>query len=174
MQLMLLAGVLLLIDMFLKWQDYTASVAGLTISASRSGWHGWGIVVGLLTILLLVWIVARLAAMDIRLPVSETMAGAALGALILLFTIIKFFADSDFRTTWAWVGLVLAVLIAVGAWLQVMAGGGMDTLRTEASGLKTRSGGTGATTPPPQAPPPPERPPPPPVDEGPPPGGGRP
>jgi hypothetical protein len=171
MQLMLGGGVLLLIDLFLKWQDYTASIGGLTVSASRSGWHGWGVIVGLLSILLLVWIVARLAAMEIRLPVSDTLAGAALGALILLFTIIKFFADSDFRTTWAWIGLVLAALIAAGAWLQVMAGGGMDTLRTEASGLTTRPG---APTPPPSAPPPPERPPPPPADEGPPPGGGQP
>jgi hypothetical protein len=167
MQLMFVGGVLLLIDTFLKWQDYSASVGGFSISASRNAWHGWGILVGLLTILLLAWIVARLAAADIRLPVSDTMAGAALAALIFLFTVIKVLSD-NYRATWAWIGLVLAALIAVGAWLQVTAGGGMDPLRTEASGMRTRTGDTGAATSTPTPPPPP------PVDETPPPGGDRP
>lgn len=168
MQLMLVGGVLLLIDSFLKWQDADVTVGGLTVSVgSLNAWHGWGFLVGLLTILLLVWLVARIAATDIRLPVSDTLAGAALGALILLFTLLKVLVDNEFRTVWAWIGLVLAALIAVGAWLQVTAGGGMETLRTEASGLKTRPGDTGAPTPPPVAPPSsePPPPPPPPVDE---------
>jgi len=174
LQLMLVAGVLLLIDTFLNWQE----VSVLGISAGRNAWHGWGVLVGLLTILLLVWLVARIAAPDVRLPVSDTMAGAALGALILLFTLIKILADNEFRTGWAWIGLALAALIAVGAWLQVTAGGGMETLRTEASGLKTRAGGTGAATsaptPPPQAPPASESTPPAPSgDESPPQGGDR-
>jgi hypothetical protein len=148
MQLMLVAGVLLLIDTFLKWQE----VKVLGISAGVNAWHGWGVLVGLLTIVLLVWLVARLAAADIRLPVSDTLAGAALGSLIVLFTLLKILVDNEFRTVWAWIGLVLAALIAVGAWLEVTAGGGMDTLRTEAAGM--RSGGT-APTPPPQQPTPP-------------------
>jgi hypothetical protein len=170
MQLMLVAGVLLLIDTFLNWQEVTV----LGISAGVNAWHGWGVLVGLLTIALLVWIVARVAAPDIRLPVSDTMAGAALGTLIVLFTLIKILVDNEFRTVWAWIGLVLAVLIAVGAWLEVTAGGGMETLRTEASGLRTRAGGTATTTSPP--PPPPQAPPaspPPPPDESPPQGGDR-
>lgn len=165
MQLMLVAGVLLLVDTFFNWQE----VDVLGISAGRNAWHGWGVLVGILTIALLVWLVARLAATDIRLPVSDTMAGAGLGALILLSTLLKIIVDNEFRTVWAWIGLVLAALIAAGAWLQVTAGGGLDTLRTEASGLKERAGGTGGATsapPPPQAPPASEPPPaPPPSDE---------
>ncbi|HMJ00242.1 MAG TPA: hypothetical protein VK488_10455 [Gaiellaceae bacterium] len=163
MQLMLVGGVLLLIDTFFHWQSVT--VVGIT--ASRSGWHGWGVLVGLLTIVLLVWLVARLAAADIKLPISDTMAGAALGSLIVLFTLIKVLADNEFRTVWAWIGLLLAAVIAVGAWLEVMAGGGMETLRTEASGMKMRTGGSDAPAPPPQAPPSsePAPPPPPPMDE---------
>jgi hypothetical protein len=166
MQLMLVGGVLLLIDSFFHWQE----VSVLGISAGVNAWHGWGVLVGLLTILLLAWLVARLAATDIRLPISDTMAGAALGTLIVLFTLIKILADNEFRTKWAWVGLVLAALIALGAWLEVTAGGGVETLRTEASGLKTRAGGPGGATsappPPPQTPPSSEpAPPPPPVDE---------
>lgn len=171
MQLMLVGGVLLLIDTLLNWQEVTV----LGISAGVNAWHGWGILVGLLTILLLVWLVAHIATADIRLPVSDTFAGAALGALILLFTLIKILVDNEFRTVWAWIGLVLAGLIAVGAWLQVTAGGGMETLRTEASGLRTRAAGigttAGASTPNPEGAPGSEPPPPPRGDKTP-PGGG--
>lgn len=160
MQLMLVGGVLLVIDTFLKWQE----VKVLGISAGVNAWHGWGVLVGLLTIVLLLWLGARIAAADTRMPVSDTLAGAVLGALILVFTLLKILVDNEFRTVWAWIGLLLAALIAVGAWLQVKAGGGVESLRTEASGLKTGTGGTGAAAPPPQAP----TPPPPPVDESPP------
>ena len=164
MQLMLVGGVLLLIDTFFHWQSVT--VVGITVS--RNAWHGWGVLVGLLTIVLLVWLVARLAAADIKLPISDTMAGAALGSLIVLFTLIKVLADNEFRTVWAWIGLLLAAAVAVGAWLEVMAGGGMETLKTEASGMKMRHGGSGdAPAPPPQGPPSsePAPPSPPPMDE---------
>jgi hypothetical protein len=163
MQLMLVGGVLLLIDSFLHWQSFSASIGTVSVSAHRNAWHGWGVLAGLLTILLLVWLAARLAATDLRLPVSDTMVGAALGTLIVLFTLIKVLADNEFRTIWAWIGLVLAALVALGAWLEVTAGGGMATLRTEASGMRTGAGGTGAgTTAPPPPPEAPSEPPPPP------------
>ena len=163
MQLMLVGGALLLIDTFFHWQSVT--VVGIT--ASRNAWHGWGVLAGLLTIVLLVWLAARIAAADIKLPISDTLAGAVLGALIVLSALLKVLVDNEFRTVWAWIGLLLALAIAAGAWLQVMAGGGMDTLRTEASGMKMRTGGSDAPMPPPQAPPPPSAPAgtPPPADE---------
>ena len=162
MQLMLVGGALLLIDTFFHWQSVT--VVGIT--ASRNAWHGWGVLAGLLTIVLLVWLGARIAAADIQLPVSDTLAGAVLGALIVLSTLLKVLVDNEFRTFWAWMGLLLDLVIAVGAWLQVTAGGGMETLRTEAAGMKTRAGGSGAPMPPPEAPPSSEpAPPPPPMDE---------
>jgi hypothetical protein len=166
MQLMLVGGALLLIDTFLHWQSVSASVGTVSVSASRNAWHGWGVLAGLLTIVLLVWLGARIAAADIQLPVSDTLAGAVLAALIVLSTLLKVLVDNEFRTFWAWLGLLLALVIAVGAWLQVTAGGGMETLRTEAAGMKTRAGGSGAPMPPPEAPPSSEpAPPPPPMDE---------
>ena len=163
---MFVGSVLLLIDSFLNWQE----VSVLGVSAGVNAWHGWGVLVGLLTIVLLVWLVARLAAVDIPLPVSDALAGAVLGALILLSTLIKVLVDNEFRTVWAWIGLLLAVVIAVGAWLQVTAGGGMDTLRSEASGLKARTGDSGSATSAPMPPPAsgPDPAPPPATDEGPP------
>ena len=55
-QVLLAAGLLLFIDLFLDWQQVCASFgpAG-SVCGSRSGWHGIGILVGLLTIALLAW-----------------------------------------------------------------------------------------------------------------------
>ena len=63
------------------------------------------------------------------------MLGAVVAAIILLFALIKVLAD-DFTAFWAYVGLVLAAIVAVGAWLNVQEAGGVDSLRSEASGMK--------------------------------------
>ena len=156
-QIMLLGAVLLLIDLFLPWQDF--DVGGIAdelgVDATFSGWRGFaGVVLGLLTIIVLAWCIVRLASVDIPLPVSTAMTAALLGTLVLIFAIIKFLSIlGDEQTIWAWVGLVLAIVIAVGAFQTVQEAGGVDTLRSEASSLGS-SGQTApaATTP---APPPP-------------------
>ena len=165
-QLMLIGGVLLFIDLFLPWQDF--DVGGLAdelgVDATFSGWRGVGFVVGLLTIVLLAWLIVRIASVNIPLPVSTAMTGALLGTLILIFAIIKLLTIlGDEATIWAWVGTALAVVIAIGAFMTVQEAGGVDTLRSEASSL-AGSGGTAAapapeayqappaeTTPPPAA-----------------------
>jgi hypothetical protein len=165
-QIMLVGAVLLLIDLFLPWQDF--DVGGIAdelgVDATFSGWRGFaGVVLGLLTIVLLAWLIVRLAAVDIPLPVSTAMTGALLGTLILIFAIIKLLTIlGDEQTIWAWIGLVLAVVIAVGAWQMVQEAGGVETLRAEIpSGQSTGA----ATTVPPAAPPPaPDAPPPPAAD----------
>ena len=157
MQIMLVASVLLLIDSFFDWQHVEATFLGRTIEGGASGWHGVGFIMGLLTVILIAWIVVRLAASDFKLPVSDAMTGALLGFLILLFTVIKFFADNEARHWPAWVGLILAVVIAVGAWMAVQEAGGVDHLRTEASSVSSsmnRPDTTTSAAPPPAAPPP--------------------
>jgi hypothetical protein len=161
-QLMLVGAVLLFIDLFFPWQDF--DVGGLAdelgVDASFSGWRGIGVVVGLLTLVLLAWLIVRIASVNIPLPVSTAMTGALLGTLILIFAIIKLLTIlGDEATIWAWVGVVLAVVIAVGAFMTVQEAGGVDTLRQEASSLGGSSGsGTAAASsapppPPPAAPP---------------------
>jgi hypothetical protein len=167
-QLMLIGGVLLFIDLFLPWQDF--DVGGLAdelgVDATFSGWRGIGFVLGLLTIVLLAWLIVRLASVNIPLPVSTAMTGALLGTLILIFAIIKLLTIlGDEATIWAWIGVALAVLIAVGAFMTVQEAGGVDTLRTEASGLGSSGSGTTAATTTPTTPPPPA----PPVETSPPP-----
>ena len=144
---MLVGGVLLLIDLFLPWQDFGndfSDAAGT--DASFSGWRGFGgVLVGLLTIILLAWLIVRLASVDIPLPVSTAMSAAVIGTLILIFTVIKLLTIlGDEATIWAWVGLVLAIVIAVGAFRTVQEAGGVDTLRTEASNLSSSMGSSGA------------------------------
>ena len=143
-QLMLVGAVLLFIDLFLPWQDF--DVGGLAdelgVDATFSGWRGIGFIVGLLTIVVLAWLIVRLASVNIPLPVSTAMTGALLGTLILVFTIIKLLTIlGDEATLWAWVGVALAVLIAVGAFMTVQEAGGVDTLKSEASSY----GGSGST-----------------------------
>ena len=118
--------------------------------ASANAWHGfWGVLLGLLTVALVAWLVAKLAGVEIELPVSDAMLGAVVAGIILLFALIKVLVD-DFTAAAAYVGLVLAAIVAVGAWLNVQEAGGVDSLRSEASGMKdaaTSGAGTAAATP---------------------------
>jgi hypothetical protein len=157
-QLMLIGGVLLFIDLFFPWQDF--DVGGLAdelgVDATFSGWRGIGFIVGLLTIVLLAWLIVRVASVNIPLPVSTAMTGALLGTLILIFAIIKLLTIlGDEATIWAWIGVALAVVVAVGAFMAVQEAGGVDTLRQEATSLGGSGSGTAtpAATAPPPAPP---------------------
>jgi hypothetical protein len=150
-QLMLVAGILLFISLFLPWQDF--DVGGIAdelgVDATFSGWRGVGVVLGLLTIVLVAWIAVRLASIDIPLPISTAMISAILGALVLIFAIIKLLTIIDDEATiWAWIGVILAVLVAVGAWLEVQAAGGMNTLRSEIPTSSSSSSPPAASVPP--------------------------
>jgi hypothetical protein len=162
-QLMLIGAVLLLIDLFLPWQDF--DVGGLAdelgVDATFSGWRGVGIILGLLTIIVLAWLIVRIASVDIPLPVSTAMTGALLGTLILIFAIIKLLTIlGDEATLWAWIGVGLAVLIAVGAFMTVQEAGGVETLKTEATSFGGSGGAATAApvAPAPTAPPAPQAP----------------
>lgn len=152
MQLMAVGAVLLIIDLFLPWQDFDfGGIADeLGVDATFSGWRGIGVILGILTILLIAWIALQVAAMDISLPVSGTMIAAGLGALVLVFGIIKMLTIIDDEATiWAWIGLALTVVIAVGAWMQVQAAGGIDTLKSEMPNMGSSGGASGSAPPPP-------------------------
>jgi hypothetical protein len=151
-QIMLVAGVLLLIDTFFDWQ-------AVDDFPGVSAWNNFlGIVMGLLTIGLIVWLAVRVAGVDFRLPISNAMMGALLGGLILVFAVLKNLTD-DFSTFWAYLGVVLAAAIAFGAWLEVQAAGGMDTLRSEIPSGSSTSTAVGSAPPPPSTTPPPSTPP---------------
>ena len=145
-QLMLVGGVLLFIDMLFAWQSVDLGPLG---DYSRKGWYGAaGAILGILTIVLLAWLIVRLASVNIPLPVSTAMSAAVIGVLILIFAIIKLLSIlGEEATIWAWVGLALAILIAVGAFMTVQEAGGVDTLKAEASTLSASTGGGAAAAP---------------------------
>ena len=142
-QLMLIGSVLLFFDLFLTWQDYPGDIL------DASGWDGFGgVILGLLNIVLIAWLIVRIASVNIPLPVSTAMTAAVIGTLILIFAIIKLLTIlGDEATIWAWIGVVLAIVIAVGAFRAVQEAGGVETLRTEASSLSTSAGAGGAAAP---------------------------
>jgi hypothetical protein len=127
-KILLGAGVLYLIDLFLPWQRACVSGGGIIqdICVSASGASGIGILNLLLVIALLAWEGMALAGVDIKAPKALVSAGIA-GA-ILLFTILKILVDSEALYLFAWIGLLLALAIGYGGWMrwqEHQAGGGM-------------------------------------------------
>ena len=133
-QIMFVASVLLLIISFFNWQEVDFDLGPLGEgSAGVSAWDNFlGIVMGILTIVLVARIVARMAAVDVPIPVSFAMTSVVLGVIIAICAILKNLTD-DYSTFWSYIGVGLAVLIAVGAWLEVQDAGGVDSLKAEAS-----------------------------------------
>src|SRR5581483_384213 len=118
-QLLLGAGLLLFIFLFFDWQQVCVNFGGSSACGGRSGWHGWGVLVGILTIALIAWELMHLFGVKLpELPVKAAMITAGLCAGILLFTVIKFLVDNEARHWPAWIGLILAIVIAVGGWLR--------------------------------------------------------
>jgi hypothetical protein len=153
-QIMLVSSVLLLIISFFNWQEVEFDLGPLGEgSAGVSAWDDiGGILMGILTVVLLARIVAQLAAVDIPIPVSYAMTTGVLAFLIFAIALIKNLTD-DYSTWASYVGVVLAALIAVGAWMEIQSAGGVDTLRSEASSFGGSGGGTtAAETSPPAAP----------------------
>lgn len=131
-QIMFIAAVLLLIDSFFRWQEVEFDLGPLGEgSAGVSAWDNFlGIVMGLLTIVLIARIAARLAAVDVPIPLSFATTSFVLGVLIAVCAVIKNLTD-DYSTFWSYVGVGLAILVAVGAWIEVKEAGGVEHLKSQ-------------------------------------------
>lgn len=121
-KVLLIAGLLLFIDLFLAWQQACAGAGGFNVCGSLSGWDGIGVLTGLLVIALLLWEGAQLAGVTANLAVPVALISAGLAGAVALFAIIEFFSHSTARHWPAWVGLILGIVIAVGGWLRLQAG----------------------------------------------------
>jgi hypothetical protein len=118
-QIVLGAGVLLLIDTFFHWQE----VSILGNSAGNTAWHGfWGTVMCLALIVLLVWTAAKAFGVELPVNVPDGLTSLGLSVLIVLFAFIKAVSD-DFVHWPAWAGVVLGAVITYGAWLIFQASG---------------------------------------------------
>jgi hypothetical protein len=147
------AAILFLILSFFNWQEVDLGAFG---EAGVSMWHGVGWIAGLLAIAIIVWQAIRLANINLEIGIGPAMVTAFLAVLLLLFTVIKFFADSEFRTWAAWVGLILAIVIAGGAWMNMQATGeSISDLQKLGGGAGGGGGGAssgGGTSAPPSTP----------------------
>jgi hypothetical protein len=115
------AGLLLFIDLFLSWQQVCVDLGPLgTQCGSRSGWHGIGVLVGLLVIALLVWECVQVfnVLANVQLPVAASLISVVLAAAIVVFGVIEFVTHNEARHWPAWIGLILLVVIGIGGWLK--------------------------------------------------------
>jgi cation transport ATPase len=154
------ATIAFLIVSIFNWQEISLGEFG---DAGVSMWHGTGVIAGLLAIVIVVWQAIRLANINIEVGVTPSMITAALALLLVIFTVIKFLVDGEFRTFWAWIGLALAIVVAVGAWMNMQAAGESFTdVRDRVSSMtasSSASGGTVEAAPPAPEPAPPAAPP---------------
>jgi len=148
-QVLAAAGLLLLIFTFLPWQDFAEGVGGdiaesLGVDATWNAWHGfWGVLMGLMVVVLLAWVIARIMEVQLPFEVPDGLVTLALGALIFLFALIKNLAD-DYSTIWSYIGVLLAAAVAYGAWLRYQeAGGTVESLKAAIPRQQT-AGGAGA------------------------------
>lgn len=149
------AAIAFLIISFFNWQEVDLGPFG---DAGVSMWNGVGWIAGLLAIAIIAWQAVRLANINFEVGVGPAMVTAFLAILLLLFTVIKFFADGDYRTWAAWVGLILAIVVCVGAWFNMkLAGetfGDLEKLRGSGAGAGAGAGGASTSSEPPPPPPP--------------------
>jgi ABC-type amino acid transport system permease subunit len=148
------AAVLLFVDLFLPWVTASISIPDIIDQTeSGNGWDGVGVLAGILALALIAWEVARLLGVVPRLSVNHDLVTAVLAGLTALFTIIQFFraltsdvdvdeadllgGDIDAGAGYAaWIGLVLALVLAYVAYLAFTSGGGreaIDQAREEAA-----------------------------------------
>lgn len=129
----------LIVSIF-NWQQI--DFEGISVSAGVSMWHGWGVLAGLLAIVIVVWEGLRLANVKLEIGLTPAMVTAALAILLLFFTVLKFLVSNEFRTIWAWIGLLLAIFVAIGAFMNMKELG--HSLEDMGSEMKAAAGSAAA------------------------------
>jgi hypothetical protein len=134
-RILIIAGAIYIIDLFLPWQSVDVGVDTVT----ASGVQGIGVLNLLLAIALVAWELMAIAGVEINAP--KSLISAALAGGIVLFTILKIIVDSEAMAIFAWIGLILALVIGYGGWMRWQ--------EHQASGGGMGGGSTGGTAPPP-------------------------
>jgi hypothetical protein len=117
-KILLIAGVLYIIDLFLPWQRACFEL-GLDLPgtcATELGAAGIGVLNLLLAIALVAWEGMAVGGVEINAP--KALISAVLAGSIVVFTILKIIVDSDSLYLFAWIGLILALVIGYGGWMR--------------------------------------------------------
>ena len=123
-KLLLGAGILLLIDSFLNWQEVDLGPLG---SVGESAWGTvLGIIMGLALIVLLAWVLLQVlnVKLNFELPITEAWLTLGLGVAVFALALLKNLVD-DFSAWPSYVGVALAALVALGAWMRAQDLGGI-------------------------------------------------
>jgi hypothetical protein len=118
-QLVLVAGPLLFLSLFLTWQyvevDY--GPAGIA-KVSMDGWDAWGLLLGLLVVATVVLVVLRnLTEVEFSDEIAWPTICFGLGLAVFVVALVKNLTDGG--SSWASYGFVaLAALVAVGTYLE--------------------------------------------------------
>ena len=130
-KILLGAGILYLIDLFLPWNRACADLSSVGLGkqcAGVNGIHGLGALNLILVLALLAW--EAMAVADVQVNAPRALISAGLAGAILVFTILKILVDTEFIYLWAWVGLLLALAVGYGGWMrwqEHQTDGGMTT-----------------------------------------------
>jgi hypothetical protein len=139
-RILIIAGALYIIDLFLPWQSADLGVLG---TQTESGASGIGVLNLLLAIALVAWEVMAVAGVEVNAP--KSLISAALAGGIVLFTILKIIVDSEAMAIFAWIGLILALVIGYGGWMRWQehqaSGGGMGGTSTGGTAPPSMPGG---------------------------------
>ncbi len=112
----LVCAVLLLIVSFLDWQSVDLGPYG---SVGANEWHGVGVLAVLLVLALIIWEVVRLLGTKVASgSLSDDHVSAGLALLVALFTVIYFLTHGTARAWPAWLGLLLAIVVAIAAFVR--------------------------------------------------------
>ena len=105
----------LLLSFLFDWQHHCEG--GFCAGQSEWDGSGFGVIAGLVVLLLIASEITRMLDMKIAVgSLAPAFVQVALAALLLLFTVLAFLRDSLFRAWPEWLALILSVLIAVAAW----------------------------------------------------------
>jgi hypothetical protein len=119
-KILIIAGGLYFIDLFLQWNrvcfDLGINIQGVDNCAGVAGTHGMGTITMLLALALIAWEVMWV--MDVKISAPRALVSAGLAAGIVVFTILKVLIDNEFIYLFAWVGLILALVIGYGGWMR--------------------------------------------------------
>jgi hypothetical protein len=132
----LVAGVLMLIDLFLPWNRVCVGggeVFGTAFPetcASASGWSSIGVIAGLLVIALLVWEGLYAAGALANVTAPKKLITAALAAGAAVFALLRWLLNLEAASFGAYIGIILALALLYAAWVnwqehQTMSGGAM-------------------------------------------------
>jgi hypothetical protein len=117
-QLVLVAGPLLIVSLFLTWQNVEVDYGPAGIATvPLDGFDVWGLLIALLTISLVALVaLARLTDVDMSDDVPWETVRLALGAAVLAVAVVKSLTDSG--STWeSYAFVALAGAVAFGAYL---------------------------------------------------------